>query len=207
MKNLVQKTAHDLKTKTEIWVNREFNFISQDLLSSALENKGEMLLDYIRPAGLESEEYFNSLPVDEQHELMNESGLFEDVLGEDWQFLPILVLDPFDKSENYGQDFEDWMEEEQESEIRDWMDSNGYEHYPCWNTLFEFRHQPSEDVLQAATEAGFGVIEETEFTNTCLFVSGAGYSFYSAHWIPMWLSLPWNESGREDFKGVDFQGQ
>jgi hypothetical protein len=61
-----------------------------------------------------------------------------------------------------------------------------------WNTCFEFKENESEEVIQAAIDAGFGIIEGMDDFNTLLFVSGCGYSFYGAHWIPMFLELLWN---------------
>jgi len=35
-------------------------------------------------------------------------------------------------------------------------------------------------------------------------VAGAGYSFYGQHWIPLFLSLPWNSDLKEKYKNVDY---
>jgi hypothetical protein len=74
-----------------------------------------------------------------------------------------------------------------------------------WSTLFEFRDEPSETVIEAAIEAGFGVVDSTDNYNTMLFVKGAGYSFYGAHWIPLYLGLPWVNS--KDYSGIDYSSQ
>lgn len=77
--------------------------------------------------------------------------------------------------------------------------------YPMWNTCFEFKHEPSEDILKAAEEAGFGIIENLGDFNPILFVAGCGYSFYAAHWIPLYLALPWNTKEAEKYKGVNYE--
>lgn len=76
--------------------------------------------------------------------------------------------------------------------------------YPMWNTCFEFKHEESEETIQAAIDAGFGIIEGMEDFNTLLFVSGCGYSFYGAHWIPLFLNLPWNSDLKKKYTGVDY---
>jgi hypothetical protein len=76
------------------------------------------------------------------------------------------------------------------------------DHYPMWSTLFEFRSAPSEEILEAARKAGFGIISGSDHYETMLFVKGAGYSFYGAHWIPMYLNLPWVDAGR--YKDLDY---
>jgi len=80
----------------------------------------------------------------------------------------------------------------------DFVSEREGENYPMWNTLFEFRSEPSEEVIQAAIKSGFGVVEGLEDLNTTLFVAGAGYSFYAQHWIPLFLSMPWNEDLKKE---------
>jgi hypothetical protein len=93
----------------------------------------------------------------------------------------------------------DYVQEQFEDEFQDYTETDNY---PMWNTLFEFREKPSEKVLEAAIRAGLGVICESDYYNAMLFVRGAGYSFYSAHWIPMYLELPWVDASK--FKDIDY---
>ena len=81
------------------------------------------------------------------------------------------------------------------------------ENYPMWNTLFEFKSEPSEEMIQSAIDSGFGVIEGMADFGVTLFVSGAGYSFYGQHWIPLFLRMPWNSDLKEEFKGVKYDDQ
>lgn len=76
--------------------------------------------------------------------------------------------------------------------------------YPMWNTCFEFKENESEEVIKAAIDAGCGVIEGLGDFNQILFFSGCGYSFYGSHWIPLFLSLPWNEDKRKKYNGVNY---
>jgi hypothetical protein len=108
---------------------------------------------------------------------------------------------------SYSDDFKDsglesaleYVQEEHEGEFTEYAEQD---HYPMWSTLFEFRSEPSQETINAAQEAGFGIINSSDHYNTMLFVKGAGYSFYSAHWIPMYLGLTWTRS--EEYKDIDF---
>jgi len=89
-------------------------------------------------------------------------------------------------------------------EYDDCRDQAEGDNYPMWNTCFEFKQNESEDVIKAAQEAGFGIIEGLDDFNQILFVRGCGYSFYGAHWIPLYLHLPWNKSELEKHKDLDY---
>jgi len=85
------------------------------------------------------------------------------------------------------EDYKEFVKaEELQSDFDNYM--SGQENYPMWDTCFEFRNEPSEDEIQNAINAGFGIIEGLDDFNTLLFVCGAGYSFYGAHWIPLYLA-------------------
>lgn len=76
--------------------------------------------------------------------------------------------------------------------------------YPMWNTLFEFKSSTTPEIRNAAREAGIGIIEGLADFNTILFFSGCGYSFYGAHWIPLYLNLPWNKDLLKKYKNLDY---
>ncbi len=78
------------------------------------------------------------------------------------------------------------------------------DNYPMWNTCFEFKRKEYDNVIEAAMEAGCGVIEGLGDFNQILFFSGCGYSFYGAHWIPLFLNLPWNKALKAKYAGVKF---
>lgn len=87
----------------------------------------------------------------------------------------------------------DWLEENYYDQIMDfWYDS---EHYPMWGTVFEaddyFLSEKVEEMVNELYKIGIGVIESYESLNTMLFINGAGYNFYKAHWIPMYQLFGW----------------
>ncbi len=83
-------------------------------------------------------------------------------------------------------------------------DQRQQDNYPMWNTCFEFKRSESEDVIQAAIDAGLGVIEGLGDFNQILFMTSCGHSFYSSYWIPLFLNLPWNKDIKEKYKGVKY---
>lgn len=82
-------------------------------------------------------------------------------------------------------------------------EDEGCENYPMWGTVFEWRSQSDASYFaDKAVEVGFGIIEGLESFNTTLFIEGAGYSFFGAHWIPLYLSCYKHEA--EKYEGVDY---
>ena len=98
----------------------------------------------------------------------------------------------------------EFVREEHENSFEDYKSEKQGDNYPMWNTCFEFRNEPSEETIEAAKKAGFGVIRGLDDFNTTLFVAGCGYSFYAAHWIPLVIELNLFGSLKEESKGVDF---
>jgi len=81
-------------------------------------------------------------------------------------------------------------------------DYDGEPPYPMWGTLFHFRGNACSDFIESAKEAGFLVIQDVpEFDGVMLGVQGAGYSFYGAHWLPLYVAVL---GLKEKFKGVSF---
>ena len=170
------KDSFELKSMVSQWVNT-LNFIQLEVLEKMAE---DTLFEYIRPEEPDYEEFVNNYNLhDELLSYVQESW---DDVSEDINL--------------FGEEtFEDTIKSfcEEQHQFESFMDDRNGENYPMWNTCFEFKVEPSEDVIQAAIDAGFGIIEGLEPFNTILFVSGAGYSFYGQHWIPLFLNLPWNE--------------
>ena len=143
----------------------------------------ECLFEFIRQTELDAEDFIVEFDLwDEYNEYLEENEIEDN--EEDGQN---------QKKRDFAEDHEHYQEFE--DRFRD-------ENYPMWNTLFEFRNEHGEEVTEKCVEAGFGVIEGMEDFNTTLFVSGAGYSFYAQHWIPLWLSLPYTDN--EKYKNIDF---
>ena len=167
----------------ENWVNTNFNFISLQVVEGVLESDNQSLIECIRrrPDNEYVDTYIDVADQDQIEEDEREAkekgyeGLSAYLLAERWDFVQELVDD------NYNDD-----------------------NYPMWNTLFEYRYSPSSTslVLDKARDAGFGVIEETEHFKPMLFLAGCGYSFYSAHWIPLYLALYPDKA--KEYAGVDF---
>jgi hypothetical protein len=86
-----------------------------------------------------------------------------------------------------------------DSEIEDAIQEIRDGIYPYWGTVFHC-DGIDKDLARAAGFLPF----ECEGIGTCLGVAGCGYSFYGQHWIPLWLSLPWNDEARERFEGLDY---
>lgn len=87
---------------------------------------------------------------------------------------------------------------------QDVEDSTRGSNYPMWNTCFEFKHEVSDKVVQAAKDVGLGVISGLGDFNTILFASSCGHSFYGAYWIPLYLNLPWNGHLKKEFENVSY---
>jgi hypothetical protein len=84
-----------------------------------------------------------------------------------------------------------WLEQTYDSKILDNFRES--DHYPMWSTLFEAKHGYFGEKLDALVdelyEIGIGVIAAKGSLDTMLFLTGAGYDFYQAHWIPMYQQL------------------
>ncbi|MGM0496245.1 MAG: hypothetical protein ACQERX_06240 [Bacillota bacterium] len=187
--NKNRELARELYNLTDKWV-QTFNFIDVSILEKVSDN---MLFEYIRQPEPDYEEFVNNYDLhSELLEYIQEhfNGVNENI-------------DLF-KDEAFEETIQAFCEEEQQNNFEDWRSEQEGENYPMWNTCFEFKHDESEEVIQAAEKAGFGIIEDLDDFNTILFVSGAGYSFYGAHWIPLFLSLPWNSDLREKYKDVNY---
>lgn len=170
----------ELQSKAEKFSN-EFNFIQLDVVKTYLESNDEYLIESIRQPE-EDQDYFG-----EYFDNYNLWDDYSEYLKDNEEEDTTETRSDFAKDET--DNFEEYQDQKQD------------ENYPMWNTLFEFKHSTSEEVIQAAIESGFGVIESDHF-NTILFVSGAGYSFMSEHWIPFYLRLPWVDA--EKYKGINF---
>ena len=171
---------NELNSKAERFSN-EFNFIDVDVVKTYLESNGYYLVECIRQLEQDSDyfsDYFDNYGLWDEYNDYLKDNEEEDTTETRREF-----------SENETTSFDSYQ------------DDKLNENYPMWNTLFEFKHNPSEEVLQAAIDSGFGVIESEHF-NPMLFVAGAGYSFMSQHWIPFYLRLPWVDA--EKYEGLNY---
>ena len=172
-----------LESDTRQWVDQTFNQVSVYVLEKVCDNA---LYEFIEPMSNEDYalEWYNSLDED-------------------------IDMDP-DISPDDAE-FGSWLCEKYEDDIRLWIDANSYDdNYPMWNTCFEFKESAPDLWQELAVKAGFGIInpignDEHDYFNTTLFVAGAGYSFYAAHWIPLFLSMPWNEELSQQLTKKDYE--
>ena len=168
--------AYELKNEVSKWVDG-FNYIQIHVLDKMCDNT---VYEYIRSEEPDYQEFIRNYGLHSE---------FKKATEEEAEQADEETLRDFCEGEPSWDNFE--------CEQRD-------ANYPMWNTCFEFKEDPSEEILQSAVDAGFGIIEGLDEFNPLLFVSGCGYSFYGAHWMPLYLALPWNEDTRKKYKGVKF---
>lgn len=71
---------------------------------------------------------------------------------------------------------------------------------PCWGWMWQFSDSCDdwwlEEHLQEMTDCGFRIYEHDEF-GYFFGIDGAGYSFYEAHWLPLYdiRGLKWHKEG------------
>ena len=189
-----------LENKVNDWVNKSFNFIQLDVVEKYCDNQ---LMDYIRNYSIEEmfEDWLSqmdSLGIIQRWAGENDKQPFnEEVVNYE---LKNHFLEFYTESE--WDEFKDWSIEEYGSDIQDYIFEQ--DHYPMYNTLFEFRDSyfNSEENIEKCMSVGLGVIEGLDSFNNILFMTSAGHSFYSAYWIPLYLKI--YESDSEKFKDLDY---
>jgi len=111
-----------------------------------------------------SEEYFLNKFLDYNEEYQQKIKKFTDLKKEG--------------NEEIKEEFEVYLEEEQNN------------NYPMWNTVWEINHCSDYFSPEKLDEIGLGLFEFMD--SSYIFVAGAGYDFYEAHWIPLFSKvLPW----------------
>lgn len=175
----MEDLKRELKDNVENWVDRNFNFISLNVYETMAEN---MLFEYIQQQDITVDMLEDWLYSQDIEELAEE-------FGQDWQ-----DVDDIGASE-YTQDIIDRYRDEI-------LEGSSDENYPLWNTLFEWRSEPPQEFIENGIDSGFGVIEGMDDFNTTFFVSGAGYSFYTQHWIPLYLKCI--HGAAEKYAGINF---
>jgi len=165
----------ELLAKVENWVSANFNYQNVNVFNTIADNS---LFEFIRQSEVDAEDFINEFDLWDEYNYYLAENDIEDI--EDSR-------QDFSKDHEHYQEYQDGLQED---------------NYPCWNTLFEFRNDISEETIEKCIEVGFGIIEGMDDFNTTLFVSGAGYSFYAQHWIPLWLSLEYTDS--EKYTNINF---
>lgn len=83
-------------------------------------------------------------------------------------------------------------------------------HLPMWGTLWSFGDSADDywleemDGIRLMSECGFRIFEHEEF-GYFFGIDGAGYSFYEAHWVPLYKTrgLQWHDPETENEKEED----
>lgn len=108
--------------------------------------------------------------------------------------------------DNYdGEDEIDYKEVQSSKDYQNWIEENDKmtELEIIWSTVFEDRNGFGEEFYEKAEELGLVVIENADDDlGTMLGISGAGFDFYDAYWIPLYLSLYFNEKDRERYEQI-----
>lgn len=177
---------YELKREVEEWAQR-FNYLQLAVLEKYTDNQ---LIEYIRPEPLDPSDWYNDKRDHEREEIEQEYGA---ETGDDQNL---------HANSKFPDEFIEWLKESYSDDIREYMERNGRENYPMWNTLFEFKDYYCDDeTLNKIQELGMGVIEHEDF-NTIIFMMSCGHSFYGSYWIPLYLAL--FDSAREKYKGVKY---
>lgn len=137
-------------------------------------------------------ELFNKSFNDLNFDLLK-AGLGEDYVNDYIERPSDEILEAEAKNNFTDEEWNKKSKEEKEEAIQDYF--NESEHYPMWSTIFEAKDDFISDKIMSDIDElykiGIGVIRPTDYTNACLFIAGAGYDFYEAHWIPMFSYWKW----------------
>ena len=140
----------------------------------------------------------------------NEEGLF-DIIQPNIKYI---IKEWFENYQNFNDVLIDFLDGQEETEINienftefeDFIDfvenHNEYDkylsgdhqnnHYPMWGYVFKCNDfYISSDYMNTDMlyEIGIGVLEADD--DYFLFIAGAGYDFYEAHWIPLFEKIGW----------------
>lgn len=203
--------ASELKNMANSWVERTFNYIQLNTITKCLD---DMLFEHIEPEPIEelADKFlfdYSIFDIDiDIAEVNEQTDVFEDIEDfdnwlEDNEEKAKNILE--ESAHDLREQLIEYLSENHEDELREkYEDSDS--NYPMWGTLFEWRkgYDDNEENNQRAQKAGFGILNSNNYFNSCLFVSGAGYSFYGQHWIPLFLSMPYNSDIAKEYKGVNY---
>ena len=201
-----QDVLRELNNTIESWIDRTFNFIKLEVLEKISDNnlydyilqpdKRKFLLEYLDDSDevIIILDYCQQKDIDNEDERISKYVKFDGTIKESF----IACID------DSWEDFCEFAVEEYESDIEDFIQEQGNENYPMWNTCFEWRdsYRNEDETNEKVINVGCGVIEGLEPFNNLIFMTSAGHSFYSSYWIPLYFSLFPNEE--EKYKGIDY---
>jgi len=107
-------------------------------------------------------------------------------------------------TEEFFEESKSELTEQEKEEFFKWVeDTRAYDdyrygdfqsnHYPMWSTVWkcdEFYINSDYMHTDNLYALGIGVCQDKD-ENYYLFIAGAGYSFYDAHWIPLFEKIGW----------------
>lgn len=120
---------------------------------------------------------------------------FDDGIG-DWDEMTEEFFGEVKEELTYDErdEFFDWVENTMkydEYKYGDFQDT----HYPMWNTVWKcdrFYIDSTYMDVDKLYRLGIGVCQDVD-GDYYLFIAGAGYCFFDAHWIPLFTELGWIE--------------
>ena len=119
---------------------------------------------------------FNDLSFENYQKIEGEDSWQENILYPSKEILEKELED--EGNDKKDDDFEAILDERQNN----WS--------PIWGTIFEAKDASLSDWIEGHInelyDIRIGVLQATDNLNACLFIAGAGYDFYDAHWIPLY---------------------
>jgi hypothetical protein len=196
----------ELEQTVKSWVDRSFNFLPLQVVEKMSDNclhdfivqpdKRLYLFEYLDDCDetILILDYCQQNDIDDEDERLSKYIKHEGTIKQ--SFIDCINED-FDS-------FCDFVLEEYESDIEDFISEKNGENYPMWNTCFEWRdsYRNEDETNEKVINVGCGVIEGLEPFNNLIFMTSAGHSFYSSYWIPLYFRLFPNEE--EKYKGIDY---
>ena len=169
-----------IRDKASELFDREFNQLSFSNYKKIVGEGNEIDL-VLRPSDeILVDEYLNEIADEDVNKMKDD---FEDA----YKSNPAV-------ENNYSDDekgFKEFVIDNYQDEMNDcWSDK---EWYPAWGTVFEAKNNFMSNFLvenvDKLYDIGIGVLESTDDLNACMFIAGAGYNFYDAHWIPLFTEV------------------
>lgn len=163
------------KDQANYFFNREFQGVALSLVEQSWgEESHEMVV----------------MPSDEV--ILKE--FFDNRIGEKDEYIADFLGEPRDLEEDEVPAFVEWATNHPDFEDYKYGDFQA-NHYPMWGTVWrcdEFYVDSDYMTTDKLYNLGIGVCQDRD-GDYYLFIAGAGYDFYSAHWIPLFSALGWIE--------------
>lgn len=209
MENQISISKEELKRELEssvgLWVERTFNYIKVQVLEKYCDSTLHEYIYHQSPSEVFEDWLSDYDEMEKIAEFFSEKGY--DDFG-DFQTLyeqaDVTIKESFISvlGEEFFEEFKEWCLIKYEDDIYEYVSEK--ENYPVWNTCFEFRDSfyNSEEEIVKCLSVGLGVIEGLDDFNNLVFMTSFGHSFYSAYWIPLYLSFYPSEA--EKYAGINY---